>query len=293
MRDFEEVGTQAAETASAPKHDPIAKDDPEMPTSKSTRSPAFQFYPKDFLGDEEQTLMSLPEVGAYIRLMSRCWLKGSLPPEVPELARLCGATTGQMRKFWPAISKCFNQRADGRWIHPRLEKERKVQADYRKRQKENADKRWQSHGNATAMPEAPHPVGNALLSSSSSSISNLQSSKKNTDNAVIGSSLDVAFGAFQEAYPPARRKGGYLIQQTFVGASITAGGASALLAALENHKASEQWQNPKLIPGMDTWLTEERWRQTLPAVGAVTPAQKSNEPEWVQRAKAAQKAARS
>lgn len=77
--------------------------------------------------------MSLQQAGAYIRLMCRCWLKGSLPSDVAELGRLCGATPGQMRKFWPDITKCFQQREDGRWIHARLDKEREKQATYRDR----------------------------------------------------------------------------------------------------------------------------------------------------------------
>ena len=38
----------------------------------------------------------------------------------------------------------------------------------------------------------------------------------------------------------------------------------AMLAALENHMASEQWQTPKLIPLMTTWLNGEYWCQVKP-----------------------------
>ena len=38
----------------------------------------------------------------------------------------------------------------------------------------------------------------------------------------------------------------------------------AMASALEQHKRSEQWQTPKLIPLMTTWLNQERWNQTLP-----------------------------
>lgn len=152
--------------------------------SKRTLSPAFQFYPKDFLCDEEQELMSLAEAGAYIRLLCRCWLKGSLPEDVGELATLCGATKGQMQKFWPAISKCFKQRPDGRWIHGRLDDERKKQAEYRKKQKDNADRGWQSRRDAMALPS--HRSGNALLSSSSSS-SPSATPKKNKDSSEASS----------------------------------------------------------------------------------------------------------
>lgn len=75
--------------------------------------------------------------------------------------------------------------------------------------------------------------------------------------------LDRAFLDFQAAYPDDGRKGGFMCQQSFVAQCEKAGGPSALFTALENHKASERWQDKTKIPGMDKWLTEERWRQSL------------------------------
>jgi hypothetical protein len=80
--------------------------------------------------------------------------------------------------------------------------------------------------------------------------------------------LDVEFRKFQDAYPAARRKGGLLTEQAYLAQVHNAGGAAALLEALDNHKQSEQWKNPQLVPGMDIWLTEERWRQRLDAPSA-------------------------
>ncbi len=39
---------------------------------------------------------------------------------------------------------------------------------------------------------------------------------------------------------------------------------TAMIDALAQHKRSEQWQSPKLIPLMTTWLNQERWTQVLP-----------------------------
>jgi hypothetical protein len=87
-----------------------------------------------------------------------------------------------------------------------------------------------------------------------------------------------AFMRFQSAYPASRRKGGRLVQEAFVMQMALAGGSKVLLAALDNHMASEQWQTPKHIPGMDTWLQGEYWRQVLDAPGAKTAD--SRLPEW-------------
>jgi hypothetical protein len=55
------------------------------------------------------------------------------------------------------------------------------------------------------------------------------------------------------------------------------------MAALENHKASQQWAEGK-VPGMDVWLREERWRQQLPAKG-VGAAPDEKMPEWMRKAR--------
>jgi len=99
------------------------------------KSPAFQFYPNDFLSDANVIVMSLQERGAYITLVCICWQQGGLPAQVERLARLCGTPTATFQRLWPAISPCFRSVADGqRLLHPRLEKERKKQRAYRKAQ---------------------------------------------------------------------------------------------------------------------------------------------------------------
>lgn len=99
------------------------------------RAPAFQFYPKDFLADANVSAMSLVEVGAYIRLLSLCWLEGSLPTDHARLARMLGVSVGAFRKLWPAVSLCFREQ-DGRYIQPRLDRERRKQVEFRGRQSE-------------------------------------------------------------------------------------------------------------------------------------------------------------
>lgn len=93
-----------------------------------------------------------------------------------------------------------------------------------------------------------------------------------------GEAMDVAFVRFRDAYPASRRKGGWHVQTRFIDEAEKAGSANALMLALENHLASDQWADAKLIPGMDTWLEEERWRQTLPAKSATKGA--SNVERW-------------
>ena len=71
------------------------------------------------------------------------------------------------------------------------------------------------------------------------------------------------FTQFTAAYPSTRRKGGERVRQAFVQA-LRKVPFAFMLHALEQHKKSSQWQDPRFIPSMTTWLDEERWIQTLP-----------------------------
>lgn len=85
------------------------------------------------------------------------------------------------------------------------------------------------------------------------------------------SDTGIAFEEFRQAYPAARRVGGKEGRRAFDGA-LNGRDLSlhlpVMLAALEQHKRSEQWQNPKYIPLMTTWLNQERWLSELPESGA-------------------------
>ncbi len=97
------------------------------------KAPAFQFYPNDFLSDANVIVQSMQERGVYITLICVCWQQGSLPTAPEQLARFCGLPLPIFRKLWPAVAPCF--RATGeRFVHPRLDRERKKQREFRKLQ---------------------------------------------------------------------------------------------------------------------------------------------------------------
>jgi len=84
-----------------------------------------------------------------------------------------------------------------------------------------------------------------------------------TEGPIRASSADADFETFRQAYPQSRRVGGKPGRNAFQRASGRQT-LSSMLTALEQHKRSEQWQDPKLIPLMTTWLNQERWLQVLP-----------------------------
>jgi uncharacterized protein YdaU (DUF1376 family) len=146
-------------------------EDAPLPNADRTgKSPAFQFYPKDFLSSSKVQRMSLTERGAYVTLLSFCWLDGSLPADTKEIARILGVPRGHFSKLWAGpLRECFTEK-NGRLINDRLESERKKQNEYRKQQSDRAGKGWAKRklhesGNAVAL-QSVHQSGNALQSSS-------------------------------------------------------------------------------------------------------------------------------
>ena len=118
------------------------------PRAKREKPPAYQWYPKDFLSDGNVKGMTLEERGAYITLLSVCWLDETLPMDSGRLANMCGVPVKVFARLWPAVRACFTER-DGRYVHQRLEKEREKQATHRQRQSDRglkgADTRWRKH----------------------------------------------------------------------------------------------------------------------------------------------------
>ena len=90
-------------------------------------SPAFQFYPDDFIGGTVD--LSTEEVGAYIRLLCYQWGRGAIPTTKIALDRVagCAVSDAVLEKF----PNCKNKR---------LEKERKKQREYRAKQAINGAK---------------------------------------------------------------------------------------------------------------------------------------------------------
>ena len=136
----------------------------------SDKSPAFQWYPKDYLADEKVALMTLEEEGAYIRLLCYCWLEGSVPTDVSRLACLCRTDPEKMAELITAISPCFHRNGD-RYMHPRLDAERRKQQTHsRVRSKaghKGAKARWDKEQYGIAMDLLMAEDGSSVSSSSS------------------------------------------------------------------------------------------------------------------------------
>jgi len=148
----------------------------------NNKSPAFQFYPGDFLSDENVISMTFEERGIYITLLCSCWIQGSIPADPEKLNRLLPGYSNESG-IPSQVLECFTEMEGDskRLVHPRLDKERQKQADFKDVKSESgkrgAQKRWENHqkkpsnSSAIVLPMAKN--SSSSLSSSSSSSLNL------------------------------------------------------------------------------------------------------------------------
>lgn len=123
----------------------------------SSKSPAFQFYVKDYLTDVLVREMSFQHRGVYIEILCHLWnAEGSLPSDLDRLAIIIGMSARRLRKLWPMIEKCFE--IDGEILrNPRLDAEKIKQEKFKAKQKAN--------GLKGGKPKKINATGNPGLSS--------------------------------------------------------------------------------------------------------------------------------
>ena len=171
------------------------------------KSPAFQFYPRDFLSDEKQAVMTNAESGAYMRLLCHCWLEGSIPNDQDRLARLVGTSPEDFAGLWPNLEPCFQSNGNGRLVNPRIEVERKKQEHRRKQArkagKRSAEVRWgqqYSNDRYKSVVTDRNPSSSTASSTTSSEKKGISGSPGKADP------LESEFQPIWEAYP--KRSGG-------------------------------------------------------------------------------------
>ena len=111
----------------------------------------YPWYVRDFNADPPVQVMSPMEEFCYRRLLDYQWLNGSIPGDVPTLARICkNIPVRQMAKVWAVVGKQFPG-----GVNRRMENERRdVLANIAAKTahaKKGADGRW----NPPPEPDAP------------------------------------------------------------------------------------------------------------------------------------------
>jgi hypothetical protein len=242
------------------------------------KSPAFQFYPKDWLADDKVKLMSAAARGMYITLLCYNWLDGSIPETTNALARLVSVPKNRFELVWNRVlSKCFIVRPEGRLTNPRLERERDKQrfyAELRSAAGKRGGRPRKANGKQTeSKPESKPKAKKRPPSSSSSSSSSadrilvvppelvpkegvVQTDPRSPHNALAG---DGRFARFWASYP--NKKGKDDAKKAWDKRHPSEALTDLIIAAVEQQKTWPEWTKDggRFIPHPATWLNRGSW----------------------------------
>jgi uncharacterized protein YdaU (DUF1376 family) len=122
---------------------------------KKLKAPAYQYYPDDF--DQGTATYTLAEVGAYQRLLNYQWTRGSVPgADLEALSRILRTNVDETRTVLETVLEKFEQRK-GVFQNCRMEKERKKQRAFARKQAENGQKGGRPRGNPKRTQTKPKP----------------------------------------------------------------------------------------------------------------------------------------
>jgi uncharacterized protein YdaU (DUF1376 family) len=236
-------------------------------------SPAFQYYPRDYLSDAKVRAMSYKERGMYWELVSLLWGEHVLPANIDQLAKILAVPIREFRRHWPAISPCFRVVGDD-IEHGRLEEERRNQQRFRDGQstsgKAGAEKRWGKgrHSEPIATPSSENSkptVSPMAKNGSSSSSSSSKEERAHTTRVLYQSSrpnrmnpggvvplIDTQFGEFVSRVSPEYpdRSAAYAAVLAWVGREDDA----AVSAGRRINTDPFKWWRERF----DTWTRDDR-----------------------------------
>lgn len=90
------------------------------------KSPAYSYYPDAF--EQGTAMMTLPEVGAYQRLLNHQWASGAVPgDDLKRLAAILRCTPAMAKAIWAVVGRKFVRDTEGAWRNARMEQEREKQ----------------------------------------------------------------------------------------------------------------------------------------------------------------------
>lgn len=215
----------------------------------SAKLPHMPLWVYDLEADEDCSLMSLSEYGAYLKLLQRQWIEGSIPVDPTRIARLLRIPLDEWNKLAPAVMPKFVDAGRGRRINRRCDQERKEALSKIKSLRENGRKGGVAKAIANAKANATtHASGSVSGSESLSGRGDARGETAYSDDFERWWSVyprKVAKKAAWKAWNAARDKPD----------------ADAMVAAVGRQKRSDAWKQDrgKFIPHPSTWLNQGRW----------------------------------
>lgn len=223
---------------------------------KTRKAPAFQFYADDFLAGT--ITMTNEERGAYIALLCIQWSKEALTEN--DFQRVCAGMPPHSQRI---CQSKFQIDADGNYRNQRLEIEREKQVQYRKKQTDNANKRWV--GNATAYPTAlPADMPNVCSPSPSPSPNNKEESiaPKSQRSRFVVPSVEEVETACVEIGLPASEAGRFIDHYESKGWKVSGSPMKSWIASLRNWKRNRD-ERQQSLPIQPAQKKELDWRDAV------------------------------
>jgi len=168
----------------------------------TNKSPAFQFYPRDWLSDANLMLLEWGCRGMHLHLLCIAWFQdppGTLPNDDVQLMKFLGMSSTKntcIRKFKDELKAqiLINFRIDegsssptyNRWVHDELVAKFQGQKAYKESRARNANKRWEKkHMDCTCTSEQEHMQCSASTPAPSSSSSSSSAVGKDIKNISL------------------------------------------------------------------------------------------------------------
>ena len=239
-------------------------------TVTTQRSPAFQFYPKDWR-DVKVRRMSLAAQGAYISIIADMWCDSKDQCSVLDnnafLAKALGVemtTWQELRREIQEPSEPLLQERDGRLYCKRLAETLARQQAHREEQARRGQRGGDAKAaNRAAAMEAAAEVG-ATLQSNSESTEMVPFTPPSPTKTEL---MRLKAQAFWEAWPRNRRKVGKgAVVKWFVTHAPNDEKLELMVSKVASLAQSEDWarEQGRFIPLPLTWLHQGRWDDDVP-----------------------------
>lgn len=99
-------------------------------------APAYLEYASDMLANRNYRTMNLPERGLLDTLRRECWVSGSVPAYLPDMARVIGVTVSEIESAFTARVQAFFEASGSDLIAPDLERYRAELTERKARMRE-------------------------------------------------------------------------------------------------------------------------------------------------------------
>lgn len=251
------------------------------------RAPAFQFYPRQFAGDDAVMAMDLDAIGAHILLM--CAAGAS--PECCRIAADERAIRNRVRnpgdEDWQRIKSqllagAWKVSADGQWwVQDGLRRSFEKQKSFSEAQSERAKKRYQDAAGSMPeeMPEECRTSAGSMpegMPASCSSSSSSSSNKRTPKASLSDEELMLVYKAYprREAPAAARKAIRKAAERLAKVKGISQADALAMLRQrVEAYAEQKRFEGTDLqfIPLPATWFNQERYESESLIAGFSVP----------------------